>query len=328
MGLFEPQAARKPNKYPWTDGYIEAIHNGFWTHSEFSFKSDYGQFRSDLNEQEQGVIIRALSAIGQIEVAVKTFWADLGKTLAHPSIIDLGLVMAGNEVVHNRAYEHLITVLGMEDIFEENLKNPVVAGRVEYLKKYLNRAYTDDRKQFIYSIILFTLFVENVSLFSQFYVIMHFNRFKNVLKDTSQQVEYTRNEETLHANVGITLINTLRQEYPELFDAELEARIWEECQVAFNAESRVIDWILEDYTADKLSPGLLKAYIGERLNTSMRAIGFTDAVPMDRQRLEEYRKDFNWMDEETIGNNATDFFHKRPVDYAKSDKSYDVGDLF
>ena len=47
----------------------------------------------------------------------------------------------------------------------------------------------------------------------------------------------------LHAQVGIKLINTLREEYPDLFDDELEARVREECIDALKAESKVIDWI-------------------------------------------------------------------------------------
>ena len=68
------------------------------------------------------IIIRTLSAIGQIEIAVKTFWAKLGDNLPHPSIRDMGYVMANIEVIHNKAYERLIDVLGLEHVFEENLK--------------------------------------------------------------------------------------------------------------------------------------------------------------------------------------------------------------
>ena len=52
-----------------------------------------------------------------------------------------------------------------------------------------------------------------------------FNRYRNVLKDTGQQVEYTRNEENIHALAGIMIVNTIREEHPELFDEELEERI-------------------------------------------------------------------------------------------------------
>ena len=106
MGLFDKQLSRKPNLYPETQGFIEAIQNGFWTSREFSFKSDYGQFKA-MNEEEKEVVVRTLSAIGQIEVAVKKFWGELGNNLPHPSMVDLGYTMASNEVIHNEAYERL-----------------------------------------------------------------------------------------------------------------------------------------------------------------------------------------------------------------------------
>ena len=209
--IFTEQVSRKPNKYPWTDQFIEAMHNGFWTDKEFSFKSDIQQFKVDLTDQEREIIVRTLSAIGQIEVAVKTFWAKLGENLPHPSLCDLGYVMANVEVIHNNAYERLLQILGLEDIFEENLKLQWIQGRVKYLRKYTHKFYKDSKKQYLYALILFTLFVENVSLFSQFYIINWFARNKNVLKDTDQQVKYTRNEENIHALVGIKIINTIRE---------------------------------------------------------------------------------------------------------------------
>ena len=168
MKIFDEQISRKPNHYKWTDEFIESMHNGFWTDKEFSFKSDVQQFKVNLNDQEREIIIRCLSAIGQIEVAVKTFWAKLGENLPHPSLQDLGYVMANTEVIHNNAYERLLTVLGLEDIFEQNLKLDWIQGRVKYLKKYTHRFYKDSKKQYLYALILFTLFVENVSLMSQF----------------------------------------------------------------------------------------------------------------------------------------------------------------
>ena len=64
--LFEEQLSRKPDQYPWTKEFIDTIWKGFWTPDEFNFRSDYSQFKTDLTEQEQQVIVRTLSAIGQI----------------------------------------------------------------------------------------------------------------------------------------------------------------------------------------------------------------------------------------------------------------------
>lgn len=195
MGLFEEQIARKPNKYPWTEKFIEVTQAGFWTHREFSFQSDIQDFKVNLTDQEKQVIIRSLSVIGQVEIAVKMFWGNIGKSLPHPSLIDLGFVLANTEVIHGNAYERLLEVLGIEDSFDEILNLKIIKNRVSYLKKHLDHYSFNDRQQFIYSLILFTLFIENLSLFSQFYTISWFNKNKNLLKDTNKQIEYTAREE-------------------------------------------------------------------------------------------------------------------------------------
>ena len=322
--IFEEQVSRKPDRYPWTQEFIEAMHNGFWTDKEFSFTSDVQDFHVGLTENEREMIVRTLSAIGQIEVAVKKFWAKLGDNLPHPSLTDLGYVMANVEVIHNNAYERLLKVLGLEDIFEENLKLDFIEGRVAYLRKYTHRFYKDSKKQYVYALILFTLFVENVSLFSQFYVINWFNRYRNVLKDTGQQVKYTRNEENIHALAGMKIINTIREEHPELFDKELEERINQEAQAAFMAESQIVDWMVNGYEEKGLTAPVLKEFIKNRINESLEQIGFSTAFEVDKDLL----VNTIWFEEELLGNNATDFFHTRPVEYAKNSQTFDVDDMF
>ncbi|MNK33324.1 Ribonucleoside-diphosphate reductase subunit beta [compost metagenome] len=323
--LFEEQIARKPNLYPWTQTFIDKIWAGFWTPNEFDFKSDYHQFKKEMPENEKQIVVKTLSAIGQVEIAVKRFWANLGDNFPHPSMYDLGYAMANTEVIHNQAYEKLLDVLKLEKAFKENLEEPVVKGRVEYLRKYLNKVYADDdKKQYIYAVILFTLFVENVSLFSQFYNILWFNRSRNKLKDTAQQVQYTRNEEMLHALVGIKIINTLREEYPELFDADLEARIFEECNAAFAAESQLIDWMLGDFKDEGISAEILKEFIKDRINQSLVQIGYGKAFDIDDALIDQTM----WFNEELLGNNMTDFFVKRPVEYSKKSRVFDEDSLF
>lgn len=230
--------------------------------------------------------------------------------------------IAGN-CIHNSAYERLLEELGLSDIFEKNLELEWMSGRVKYLRKYTHKYYKDSKKQFVYALALFTLFVENVSLFSQFYVINWFGR-KNLLKDTNQQVAYTIREEDLHAKVGIKLINVLRQEYPELFDNELEEKLIHEAEEAFVAESKIIDWIVGDIDTEFLSPSILKEFIKNRINDSLIAIGFKKVFAVDQQILSKTV----WFDEAALGNSMADFFHSRPTEYQKAAKSFDEGSLF
>lgn len=641
MSIFDEQIARKPDLYPFTAEFINAMWAGHWTPNEFTFRSDIQNFKTELSEQERQIITKTLSAIGQIEIAVKKFWAKVGDVLPHPSIVDMGLVMANIEVIHNRAYEKLLDVLELNQAFEENLKLDIIVGRVKYLRKYLDKKYDNDKKQFIYSLILFTLFVENVSLFSQFYVISWFHRYKNILKDTAQQVQYTAKEECfiegtevltptgwidfrninidddvcqynsngtisfvkvlnkvendfkgnllqfsrkghlclvtpdhemvyfdtnkefirkkakdvkihkqlhvpvgailnngsseglsfedrlriviqadgtnlywinsaneklfrgknggathsigltkerkkkrlrwilenlgikykeikgheskfiiyynndfdykyfkwvdlknkssswckefieevvewdgyhenehigycstnkenvdivqtigifagyvtniingreserketykncfklhflkknlipkshslkkenieyegkvycitvpsgviitryknktfiagncVHAQIGVKLVNTIRSEFPNLFDNDLKDKIYQESKEAFKAESKIIDWILSGYEDEKISSDILKEYVKKRINDSLVQIEFDKVFELDNKLIEKS----DWMDEEVLGNTATDFFFKRPIEYQKKSQSFNVEDLF
>ena len=323
--IFEEQISRKPNHYPWTQDFIEAMWDGHWTDREFNFQSDIQDFKVNFNQSERDMVTRSLSAIAQIEVAVKTFWARIGDNLPHPSIVDMGYVMANVEVIHNNAYERLIKVLDMEHIFEENLKLDVIQNRVKYLRKYLKKHYKDARKQYVYSLILFTLYVENVSLFSQFYTINYFSRFRNALKDTSQQVAYTSREELIHAMAGMKIINTIRAEHPEIFDSELIERIRSECLEAYAAEAKIIAWTVNGYTSEFLSTPILTNFIKNRFNASLRQIGIPEVfADIDNSMLDKT----TWFDEDVLGNTATDFFNRRPTEYSKKNRSFGEEDLF
>ena len=56
----------------------------------------------------------------------------------------------------------------------------------------------------------------------------------------------------------------------------------------------------------------------------MRRIGFAFEFPVNQEELEITA----WMDEEVYASALSDFFHKKPIDYAKSTKSFTADDLF
>lgn len=315
--LFEPQTQRWADQYaPHARPFIKALRIGRWGPDKYSFASDRKDYYNVLSAEDRGVVVRALVLLAQIEVKVKSFWSLLGQMLPHPSMSDLGIEIASIEVVHNEAYEKLLMVLGVYEEVIEELENPVVAGRLAYLNKHATRAFSDDRKQQIYSLILFSLFIENVSLFSQFYTILWFNRHLDTfdgqpMKDTANQVKYTRNEELLHAQAGIMIIRLLRKEYPEYFDAEMEAKIVQECHVAYAAEAQMIDWMLQGYDKPKLSAPLLKNYVADRLNQSLKDIGYAPQFPTDPDQL---RETF-WMVEGQFAPTRVDFFNSEATDY-------------
>lgn len=325
MGIFDKRDTYKPFEYGHiTDPLIEAMWASHWTHKEFNFKNDVQDFKTKLTEEERGVIKRAVLLTSQVEVSVKSYWSNIGKLLPKPEIADMGAVFGGVEVIHSRAYAEILAKLGFNEEFESLFKEPVVKGRVDYLSKYVNKVYKNDHQNIIYSLTLFTLFTEYCALFSQFYTILGFNRYRNVLKDVANIVQYTSKEENLHAEGGIYLLNEIRKEHPELFNEELINRIKDEVQEAFIAESRLIEWILQGYENEFLSEDILKTYIKRRMNECLTKINMEEVFEVDPVISEKT----DWMEEEVYASAMTDFFHKKPIDYVKKSKSFNSEELF
>ena len=174
--IFERRITLKPYEYPELYEYVDAIRHSYWIHSEFNFTSDIQDFKTHLTNIEKNAIKNAMLAISQIEVAVKSFWGDIYHKIPKPEVGSVGATFAESEVRHTDAYSHLLEILGLNTEFKNLKKNPVIMKRVRYLDGALVSSKSDSNKEYTESVLLFSLFIEHVSLFSQFLIIMAFNK--------------------------------------------------------------------------------------------------------------------------------------------------------
>lgn len=322
--IFAKRIALKPYEYPELYEYVDAVRHSYWIHTEFNFTGDLHNFHVDITESEREAIRRTMLAIAQIEVAVKSFWGNVGTHLPKPEVAAVGATFAESEVRHTDAYSHLLEILGLNDEFL-NIKNiPVIQERMEYLNQVNELGKSKEQKDYVHAIMLFSLFVEHVSLFSQFLIMMSFNKHKNVFKGISNAVEATSKEENLHGMFGIDLINIMQTEHPEWFDAELEQAVVAACEEAYEAESKVIDWIFESGELDFLPKANIKEFIKQRFNNSLSAI----SMPRHFQVSDALLEETDWFDNEVIATKHVDFFDKRSINYNKRSASVTSDDLF
>jgi ribonucleoside-diphosphate reductase beta chain len=173
-------------------------------------------------------------------------------------------------------------------------------------------------------VLLFSLFIEHVSLFSQFLIIMGFNKHKNMLKGISNVVEATSKEEQIHGDFGIDLIKILKDEHPEWFTSEFYQAVKQMCLNAFEAECGLVDWIFEDGELDFLPKSVIVEFIKNRFNNSLDSIGMERIFEIDQGKLMQTQ----WFDDEITGTKHGDFFVKRSINYSKRTQSITSDDLF
>ena len=320
--IFRKRTALKPYEYPQLVEFTDAIRHSYWVHTEFNYSSDIQDMKVRMTSEEADIVKKAMLAISQIEVQVKTFWAKIGDKMQKPEVQGVGITFGESEVRHADAYANLLEIMGLNKEFEEILDVPAIRKRVDYLEQSIQTPV--DNKDYFHKIILFSMFVENVSLFSQFLIMMSFNKHKNMLRGISNAVEATSKEEDLHARFGFELVKIIKEENPEWWDKDTINTINRLCREAYKAESAIVDWIYGGSDLDFLPKETVKEFLKHRFNQSLKAIDLKPLYEVDEKAID----DTEWFTDEILSTKNVDFFVKRSVAYSKKTKAFTQDDLF
>lgn len=320
--IFRKRTNLKPYEYPHLIEYLEAIRHSYWVHTEFNYSSDIQDMKVRMTPEEAEIVKKAMLAISQIEVQVKTFWAKIGDKMPKPEVQAVGVTFGESEVRHADAYSNLLEIMGLNEEFKNILDVPAIKKRIAYLEQSLQNPIDD--KEYFHKIILFSMFVENVSLFSQFLIMMAFNKHKNVLKGISNAVEATSKEEDIHARFGFELVNIIKAENPDWWNKDSIAEINRLCKEAYKAEAAIVDWIYGDTDLDFLPKETVKEFLKHRFNQSLQAIDLKPIYETDTAAV----KSTEWFVEEILSTKNIDFFVKRSTAYSKKTKAFTEDDLF
>lgn len=325
MSIFDPRLNMKPYEYPQLLKFKDAIRQSYWVHEEFEteFISDIQDYKSNLSPNERRVVQRTMLAISQIEISVKEFWGDIFKHCPKPEIGAVGYTFADSEVRHADAYSHLLEILGLNKKFESLVEVGAISDRIKYLSKY-KTGPNSSNQNYTKSLLLFSIFVEHVSLFSQFLILLSFNRKTNRLKGIANAVEATSKEEAIHGEFGLALIDIIKTEFPEWFNDEFYNNINRFVNKAYTAENKILDWIFEKGELEFLPRVEIDEFLKNRFNNSLVRIESEPIFKVDKSVLSAT----NWFDEEILSSAHVDFFHKRPTSYSKNNKSFTEKDLF
>lgn len=324
MAIFDKRTNFKPLEYPELYDFVDAMNHSYWIFSEYNYDSDVQNYFIDLNDIERNAVKNAMLAISQIEISVKRFWSNLYNQFPKPEFDALGVTFGESEIRHSRSYANVLELLGLNDEFKKLENVEVIQGRIDYLSKYLKNASSNNKELYILTLALFSLFVENASLFSQFYIIKSFNKEKNYFSGIDNVIQASAKEENLHATAGAYIINIVKKEHPEIFTDEFIHQINLACKKAYEAELKIIDWIFEKGELEFLSKGVVIEYLKNRFNKSLKMLDIDPIFDINRDVL----KHSEWFDVEVIGENHTDFFAKTPTAYSKKTQSITSKDIF
>lgn len=323
MSIFENTGYLNPKYETRFLRFVKASFKLIWTPSKYQKdiqERDAHEYKYSLDKVAQTCVKRCILAISVVEDKVKSFWGDIDKIFPQTIISDLAGLLSFQEVVHRISYHSLAEVIGISRDEIENHK--VLLDRIKYLSKYLEEdPRIIGKKRKLKKLVLFTTLVERCSLFTQFYILMSFSKRKSQLKAISKLQISTATEEAFHYDFGLELINTVKEESPEVWSDYLKELVNKNIQMAYNTELKIIDWIFEEGVPDHIT----REEVVNILNYNFKKISDDLELDMDYSYDEKLYQEKNaWFFIATKSPITPDFFDGNAGGYSGEKEEINV----
>ena len=241
----------RPMRYPaFYEMYRAAIKNT-WTVEEVDFSTDVADLRNKMTPSERHLIERlvAFFATGD-SIVSNNLVLNLYKHINAPEARMYLSRQLYEEAVHVQFYLTLLDTY-MPDPEQRSLafaaveNIPSVRRKAEFCFKWMDSvANLDrlesaaDRQQFLSNLICFAACIEGLFFFGAF-AYVYFLRSRGLLHGLAGGTNWVFRDESAHMAFAFEVIEQVRREEPELFDARLEADVRDmlheavECETAF-----------------------------------------------------------------------------------------------
>jgi ribonucleoside-diphosphate reductase beta chain len=273
----------RPMKYPhFFDRFKDAIKNT-WTVEEVDLHGDLADL-AKLTPAEQHLVSRlvAFFATGDTIVA-NNLVLNLYQHVNSPEGRLYLSRQLFEEAVHVQFYLNLLDTY-VPDEKERNeafaaVENiPSIARKAEFCFKWIDSVFDlrqletkEHRRAFLLNVICFAACIEGLFFYGAF-AYVYFLRSRGVLQGLASGTNWVFRDESMHMAFAFDVVDQVRAEEPDLFDAEMEQQVRDmlaeavECEVQFAAD-------LLEQGVSGMSLGDMREYLQHVADRRLAALG-------------------------------------------------------
>ncbi len=307
----------RPMKYPdFYEMYRNSIKNT-WTVEEVDFSTDVNDLRNKMTPSERHMINRlvAFFATGD-SIVSNNLVLNLYKHINSPEARMYLSRQLYEEAVHVQFYLTLLDTYipehrEREQAFAAIENIPSIRKKGQFCLKWIDSINDlsslqtrDDRKQFLLNLICFAACIEGLFFFAAF-AYVYFLRSKGLLHGLAAGTNWVFRDESAHMSFAFEVVNKVRNEEPELFDADLTRQIVEMLDEAVECEMQ--------FAEDILSGGISGLSVGD-MRQYLEFIADQRLVMLGLQKVYGAKNPFSFMDLQDVQELAN-FFERRVSAY-------------
>lgn len=302
------------NKWAW-ELYLTGAANN-WMPNEVPMVKDLQSWkaRDVLSEDERLVIKRCLGFFAGSESLVSNNLMALAKWITDPECRQYMARQMYEECLHNHTIVYICDALDLDvgEVYEAYANIPAIKAKDDFLMRStanLNDPHFETRtlagkKALFKAAYIYWIICEGTFFFSGFAMLLSMS---NKIPGIAEQIQYTLRDESIHIQFGTTLLNTMKQQYPDIWDAQMEAELTDLMQEAVDLEI--------SYAKDVLPRGILGLnadmfvdYMQYIANRRMEKLNMSFRYPKDRNP-------FPWLAEKIDIQKQKNFFETKVTDY-------------
>ncbi|MDY3554542.1 ribonucleotide-diphosphate reductase subunit beta [Gemmata sp. JC717] len=307
----------RPMRYPpFFEMYKDAIKNT-WTVDEVDFSTDLADLRGRVTPAERHLIHRlvAFFATGD-SIVGNNLVLNLYKHVNAPEARMYLSRQLYEEALHVQFYltlldNYLPDMAAREAAFAAVDNIPSIKLKADFCFKWIDSIEGLDRletrahrRAFLLNLVCFAACIEGLFFFAAF-AYVYFLRSKGLLHGLATGTNWVFRDESAHMAFAFRVIDTVRREEPDLFDAELEAQIVAMLREAVECETAFARDVLGQGVAG-LSLTDLRSYLEYVADRRLEALGIAPVFGA--------KNPFGFMDLQDV-QELTNFFERRVSAY-------------
>lgn len=310
MGILTKRDVYKPFEHEWAFEYFKLQQQAHWLPTEVPLADDVADFNHKLTLEERNLVTQVLRFFTQGDLEVQNNYnTNLIESFPKPEIAMMLSSFAGMEAVHVWAYSYLNDTLGLPEEEYSAFLN-YSAMRAKFDEMNYQKSGVEGVVPLLSNLAIFGAFIEGVSLFSSFAILMNFPR-RGLLKGVGQIVTWSIRDESLHSDGICTLFNELYKEYENDINRKVfVSHIYKAAKEIIRLEDDFIDTCFEMGPVSGITKEQLKQYIRYIADIRLKNINISPLFHVKENPLP-------WLTQMINGKEHANFFEARATEYSK-----------
>ncbi len=307
-----------PMKHKFAWDFYNTANANHWLPTEISMQLDIEQWKAkdvlSTDERRAFETVLGFFTTGD-SIAANNIVIGFYKHVTSPEVRMYLLRQGYEEAIHTHAYQYIVESLGMDEgkIFNMYREIEAIYNKDNFILGFNEGVFDPDFKtgtfaadqKFLENWCVFSLILEGIFFYSSFAVMFGFQR-QHKLTGSAEQIQYIMRDESMHLNFGIEIINTLKDEQPELWTKEFQERIVELVRRATVLEYTFAKELFPTGIFGMNSEGF-KQYIEHIADRRLARIGLPAQFNVTNP--------FPWMSEAIDLSKEKNFFETRVTEY-------------